>query len=100
MEAIKPKRPKRDSQIRLRSPEGRIICILKFYFIEEVAVGHERSIGFKVKNTGSATKTYSVSLTDDHYFTLPPSSQQYTINAGESVNDTFIVKPNTSSVIL
>ena len=99
MEAIKPNSPKRDWQ-RLRSPEGRIICILKFYFIDEVVVGHERSIGFNVKNTGSATKTYSVSITDDHGFTLPPSSQQYTINAGETVNETFTVKPNTSSVIL
>jgi hypothetical protein len=97
---MKPKRPKRDSHIRLKSPGGRIICILKFYFIEEVVVGHERSIGFKVKNTGSATKIYSVSITDDHGFTLPPTRQQYTINAGESANETFIVKPNTSSVIL
>jgi hypothetical protein len=73
---------------------------VQFYFIEEVVVGHERSIGFNVRNIGSATKTYSISITDDHGFTLPPSSQQYTINAGESVNETFIVKPNISSVIL
>lgn len=66
---------------------------------DEVVVGHERSIGFKVRNTGSDTKAYTVSITDDHNFTLQPASQQHTINPGESVNETFTVKPNTSSVI-
>lgn len=69
-------------------------------FLDDVIIGKERLIGYEVKNRGTVTETYQVSISDDHSFANGITVEEYTLFSGDGTNGTFAVKPITPSVIL
>lgn len=68
--------------------------------LDDVIIGKERLIGYEVKNRGTVTETYQVSISDDHSFANGITVEEYTLFSGDGINGTFAVKPITPSVIL
>ncbi|CAG2200870.1 unnamed protein product [Mytilus edulis] len=66
---------------------------------DDVIIGKERLIGYEVKNRGTVTETYQVSISDDHSFANGITVEEYTLFSGDGKNGTFAVKPITPSVI-
>ncbi|VDI07263.1 Hypothetical predicted protein [Mytilus galloprovincialis] len=66
---------------------------------DDVIIGKERLIGYEVKNCGTVTETYQVSISDDHSFVHGSTTVGYTLLSGDGANGTFAVKPTTPSVI-
>ena len=76
------------------------IYVTSILFSDDVIIGKERLIGYEVKNCGTVTETYQVSISDDHSFVHGSKTIEYTLLSGEGANGTFAVKPTTPSVIL
>ncbi|CAC5419675.1 unnamed protein product [Mytilus coruscus] len=66
---------------------------------EDVILGKERLISYKVLNRGTVTETFKVSISDDHSFVQGTTAVEYTLFPGDGDNGTFAIKPATPSVI-
>ena len=60
-------------------------------------MGRERVVGYKITNVGTASENIIVKITDTSGFVQGISFKRHEIGPGESVNDTFSIRPTLSS---
>lgn len=72
---------------------------LKLLSDTDAILGKNAVIVYHLMNTGTKNDTYKVDISDDYLFLVQPIKTIHSVNAGESVNGSFVFKPTIPSVL-